>query len=134
MKKWTIWLLIPFILMGCTRIDREQPGRPRAVIRILASYDSNTVKLQRAYTDAEKMQAVLTYLRCLEPSGPIQQTPAPDQRPQAHIRLYYSDDSVKDYFQLGDQYLQIDDGPWQNIPPDRGREFPILLGLMESDP
>jgi len=133
LKKWTILLLTALLLAGCTRVDQTQPGRPRVVTRIQASYNSGTVKLQRTYTDAEKMQAVLTYLRCLDVSGPAESPPADDEMPLGHVRLYYSDNTYKDYFQRSDRYLQINGGPWQNIPLDRGREFPILLGLMESD-
>lgn len=133
MKKWTILLLTVLLLAGCTRIDQTQPDRPRVVTRIQASYHSDTIKLQRTYTDAEKMQAVLTYLRCLDVSGPAESPPADGEMPQGHVRLYYSDDTYKDYYQRSDRYLQINGGPWQNISLDRGREFPILLGLMESD-
>lgn len=133
MKKWFLLLLTSLLLLGCSNIDREEPGRPRVVTRIQASYDSSTMSLRRDYTDAEKMQAVLTYLRCLGPYG----SAAPDTEtaadPRVHIRLHYSDNTVKDYVQLSDQYLQIDGGAWQQIPVDRAQEFPVLLGLMESD-
>lgn len=134
MKKWILLLPALLTLWGCCNINTEQPGRPVVVTRIQASYHSSAISLQRNYTDEEKMLALLTYLRCLEPYGIAQPDPAADPGPRAHIRLYYSDGTFKDYIQQADLYLQVNGGPWQNIPGERAREFPLLLGLMESDP
>lgn len=132
-KTVTLMLITLFLLSGCSRIDQQTPGKPKVVTKITADYFSGSVTLQRAYTDAEKMQAVLTYLRCLRPFGAAETDPETADGSRVHITLYYSDNTTKIYQQRADQYLRVDNGVWQNILPERGRELALLLGLMESD-
>ena len=134
MKKMMIMLLtVAALLCGCTQIDKETPGKPRVVERITASYHSDAIELRREYTDDKKMQAVLTYLRTLNPYGTVTEESEAAEYHDARITLHYSDSTTKIYRIYANQYLQINGDQWQNIKEDRGRELPLLLGFMESD-
>ena len=134
MKKIFVMLLMTaVILCGCTQIDAQKPGRPRVVERITASYRSSAVLLEREYTDGEKLDAVLTYLRRLDPNDIIDDNAGETEKSDARIILHYSDSTTKEYRIYGNQYLQINDGKWQSIKAERGQELPLLLGMMESD-
>lgn len=134
MKKMMILLLLLLpLLYGCSNIDQQMPGRPKVVTKVTADYVSGSITLRREYTDSEKMQAVLTYLRCLRPFGTVESDPETAEGSQVRITLLFSDDTTKTYDQRADQYLRVDQGSWQNIPPEQGRELALLLGLMESD-
>ncbi len=134
MKKWTIlMMLLAILLTGCTRLDQQTPGTPRVVTGIEASFDGENLRLHRIYSDSEKLQGVLTYLRCLDLHGtPDPEEPIP-QTNSARIVITFSDGSTKVYEQQADQFLRQDGGPWQRIDPDQAREFALLLKLMESD-
>ena len=133
-KKWIIALLtLALFCCGCSRIDQETPGRPRLVEKITASYHGTAMELARSYTDQEKMEAVLLYLRHLAPYGPATEETDPLEDSGGHIVLHYSDGTTRVYELYASRYLRIDDGPWQNIKTERGQELPLLLGMMESD-
>ena len=134
MKKTVlIVILAAAVLMGCSLTRGPVQTQPRTVTQITADYRSGVIELHRQYTDADKMRAVLNYLRCLTPSGIPDEDPTSVAGSVVQIVLTYSDGSTKTYRQRADQYLQIEDGAWQSIPSEKGREFPLLLGLMESD-
>ena len=134
MRKRIIILLIAAILLcGCSRIDQETPGRPRLVEKITATYRSTAVELVRSYTDQEKMEAVLIYLRRLAPYGSATEETDPLEPSDGRITLHYSDGTDRVYELYAGRYLRIDNGQWQNIKTERGQELPLLLGMMESD-
>lgn len=132
MKRTAAALIILCVLLsGCGHTARD-PMQPRTVTAITADYSSGTISLRRQYTDQEKLRSVLNYLRCLSATSASDLSPE-QETSVARIVLTYSDGSTKTYDQWGDQYLRIDGGPWLRIPADKGQEFPLLLGLMESD-
>ena len=134
MHRLAVWILLfTLCLSGCTRLERPTEGSPRVVTRIEASFDSGTLTLHRQYSDSEKLRSVLTYIRCLKTYG----KPDPDEVITAGNRgtilIFFSDGSTKTYEQRGDQFLRQDGGSWQYIYPEQAQEFPLLLGMMESD-
>ena len=131
MKKVTaVIMLLTMLLTGCRQTAQ---ARPRLVTGITADYSSGTIRLHRQYTNEEKMRSVLTYLRCLDPYGVAYEAAEQAGGSRVQIVLTYSDGSTKTYEQRADQYLRIGDSVWRNISAEKGRELPLLLGLMESD-
>ena len=131
MKKIMI-LLLCVLLGGCRAAAPSQPEQMKVVTRITAQYNSGAVRLQRSYTDEEKLRSILNYLRGLSPYGSGEEEPA-GQAGQAEVTLYFSDGSSKVYEQYGVGFLRLDGGKWQRINPERGQELPLILGLLESD-
>ncbi len=126
---WTI--LLCAVLSGCVGREISTQNQPRVVTHITAEYNSGTIRLQRNYTNSDKMRSVLNYFRMLSPYGTAQQLPLEGNRVQ--ITVHFSDGSSKLYEQFADTYLRQDGGTWQYIDPQAGQQLPLLLGLMESD-
>ena len=133
MKKIGIILLALLLMTGCTRIDEQIAGRPRVVTGIDASYDSGAIRLNRQYSDSEKLRAVLMYFRCLEVYGTVAPEVSIPQISSIRVTLTYSDGTAKTYDQRDGQYLRQDDGPWHYINQEQAQDLPILLGFLESD-
>lgn len=134
MRRLAILLLVvASLLPGCGHWARPGASRPRVVTGIEASFDSGSIQLHRQYSDSEKMRSVLDYLRCLKTYGKPEPEVVIPQISSAKIVISFSDGSTKTYEQRGDQFLRQDGGPWQYIDPEQAQEFPLLLGMMESD-
>ena len=134
MKRMALLILsVAMLLWGCTQIDRETAGRPKVVVSVTARYDSGEIRLERKYTQDEKMQAVLLYFRCLKVYAPLPSHPEETAGSNAQIRIDFSDGSSKVYRQFADQYLQVDGGQWHYIDPEQGQELGLLLGMLSGD-
>ena len=131
MKKIMMILLICMILCGCTNQETPAQSQPKVVIQITAQYSSGVIRLQRSYTDSEKMRSVLNYFRCLSPYGSVEDPQSTES--DIVVTVYFSDGSNKTYEQRDNTYLRQNDGSWQYIDPEKGQELALILGLMESD-
>ncbi len=131
----TAGLLLVFLFCGgCSRrVTIPQSTAHRVVTEVHVFYQNGPIRAQRHYVSSEKMQAVLNYLRLLNPYGIL--TPAPEDLSGSDfdIVLTYSDGSEKHYRQYADLYLQEGDGQWQQIDPKKAAELSRLLCQMESD-
>ena len=125
-------LVITTIFSGCQQVDPNAPTSPRLVVEVRAEYEGENIRLQRRYTDDEKVRAILDYIRSLDPYGSVEESNIV-VTDRAWIELTYSDGTTKRYHQFGAQYLRCGNGKWQNITKERGMELPVLLGMMESD-
>ena len=132
-KTAALILLLALVLCGCSNINEETTGQPRLVTGISAVYQKGAVRLQRQYSNNEKVRTVLNYLRLLKTYGPPETEPNSQDGSQIQITVTFSDGSQKVYDQWADQYLRSDNGPWELINPDKGQELYLLLGMMESD-
>ena len=114
MKKVVIFLL-SLSLWGCAKED--VPIRPmcRVVtqVKVAATVDGHTT--ENTYTDAERMESVLCYLRLLQKGNRTDIDPDSFRSDSFEITLFYSDGQQTTYRQLHTELLQIDDGPWQRI-------------------
>jgi len=132
-KVFAVLVMVSMLLNGCARQGENSGSQPKLVTRITAVFDSGTIRLERSYTDSDKMRSVLTYLRCLKTYGTAQPQPGTAGDEHATITLHYSDGTTKIYDQQGSQYLRVSGGDWKAIKPEQAQELPLLLGLMESD-
>lgn len=134
MKRWLLIILTVFLLCtGCAESNRRKESRPcRVVTEILVTLPEQGTTLRR-YTEQDKMNHVLRYLRLLRLSTRMD---APDSDAQGRayqITLYFSDGAHAQYLQKGDSHISIGQGPWKRIDPDMGSELPLLLAAIPSD-
>ncbi len=106
----------------------------RVVSQIHVQYQNSNLHQRWHFRSDEKMEAVLTYLRLLDPYGTPKEDPEDVAGSDIYIALVYSDGSSKIYHQRADRYLQIGDGPWKCIDPDTALQLCALLGILTSDP
>lgn len=106
---------------------REEAPRP-----VVTRVEVNGGLLRREYTQPEKMELVLHYLR----DAPERPMPYGIETP-GEIRwdfaLTLSDGSRRYYRQAGDGFLQKEGANWKTIDPQKALFLERLLGKVPSD-
>ena len=124
-----LMLTLCVLLCGCSH---RQP-QSRLVTGIHVQAQQQQVILDRTYTDPEKMEAVLYYLRALEQRQPVSNDPERYAGRQDRIELTYSDGTTRQIFQRCDQFLSEDLGPWQTVDRKKAAFLYPLLKSIPSD-
>ncbi len=129
MKRIVIIVLFGFLMGGCTVPQKESAYR--VVTGVQVHYQRRDETIIRTYTKPASIQSILTYLRILEPFGPV--NPEGSYDTNCRIVLQYSQGPDSIYYQQGQRYLQRDNGDWENIDGSHaGLLYPLLL-LLPSD-
>lgn len=128
MKRMIILIILAFFLGGCART--QTPPTYRVVTRVEVAYQQQDNTIQRIYHKPGSMQSILTYLRILQPFGPV--NPEGEQDSSCQITLHYSTGPDSVYIQQG-QYLQKDGGDWESVDSTRASLLYPLLLLLPSD-
>ena len=127
MKK--IWIIaLCLLLTGCT-----MPPLPKSKFVTGMEVKSNDPTLCRMYTEPQKMETVLYYLRSMDNRKPAQSDPERYSGRSYHIKLYYSDGSNSHIFQRADRFISEDFRPWEELERRYGAFLEPLLRNMESD-
>lgn len=119
-------LLLPFLLTGCKKATHTPPSLVTQVTVTGIIQDS---PVQADYSDPQKMEVILFYLRGLESLG------RPDRDPERilgdHVRITVtlSDGSCHIYHQRANRFLSRDSQPWQRIDPQKAH---LLAPLLKS--
>ncbi|MBO5891269.1 MAG: hypothetical protein J6Q30_00945 [Oscillospiraceae bacterium] len=124
-------LSILLLLSGCA--GKDSPSSFPLVTEITVHYENGPVHGQLSYTEDEKMQLILTYLRLLKPYGQPPENPETADGPLFEILLHYSDGGSNIYQQKADRYLKSGEEPWLCIPTQKAMELSVLLGYLEED-
>ena len=126
------WILsFFFLLSGCAQ--KEAASSFPLVTEISVHYENGPVQGQLSYTDDEKMQLILTYLRLLRPYGQPTEDPETAEGTLFEISLHYADGGTSVYRQKADRYLKSGEKPWLCISPQKATELSLLLGYLEED-
>lgn len=134
MRRCAVLLIIIFVFSGCTYYappGENHPVRVVTCIDVVTTQDGELLEFR--YTESEKMEAVLSYLRSLEPDQFTPITADTFRTDTYEIRLTLSDGSQTVYHQIYDEYLQEDQGPWRSIDTAQGGTLLQLLINMPSD-
>lgn len=121
------------VFTGCAPTPAESTAY-RVVSQIHIQYQNSGLHQRWHFNSDEKMEAVLIYLRILDPYGTPQEDPDNAVGSDIVITLVFSDGSSKIYHQRAERYLQIDDSPWKCIDPRTALQLSALLGVLTSDP
>ena len=135
LRKTGILIMIIFLLTntGCSLHDSKQTKPYRVVTQIDVVYHKKTIVSEGSFTDPEKMQKILYYLRRISPYGKPMDDPELVEGSDFYITLRYSDNTQKVYQQRDDRFMRINDGPWKRIDPQRALMLSRILGTMDSD-
>ena len=123
-------LMLCLLLTGC---NMPQTQKSRLVTEMSVQVQQEDGALFRHYTDPQKMETVLCYLRALP--GRTHSCPDPERYagPQYRIQLHYSDGSTGYIFQHADRFLSRDFHPWQEVDSGHAAFLLPLLQSMEND-
>lgn len=134
--KKIFWILMGgMLLCGCSaNAQGPEPTPPLCVVtQVDVTCRSPGDILERHYTQPQKMEAVLNYLRLLEYRGQADCDPEQLIGNAYKIMVQLSDGCSHCYYQRADQYLSRDRKPWERIDPDQARQLYLLLVELPGD-
>ena len=132
MRRYIFVLLLFVFLSGCGK-SAPKMDSPSVVTGIEVAVIREDRSETFHYYQDEKMQAVLSYLRSLNASGYAPIDPDSFRTDAYRFCLTMADGSERVYYQLYDEYLQRDGGPWLCIDEAKASSLPQLLKLIPSD-
>ena len=128
-EKLLALLLIATMLTGCGRQQELAVVVER--VDVICAYSGKT--LLRTYSQSPKMTVLLSYLQWLAPKHRADCDPEKLTGDVYRITLFMSDGEKAVYRQKTNGYLQKNEGPWECIDPEKGKQLQLLLEAMESD-
>ncbi len=145
-KLLKLLLLLILIISSCSACSAKTTLRTNALCRYVVQADitcrDNGQVLHRKYTNDEKIEVILLYLRTLEKRGKVTESyevnfekilENSEVKTEYEILLTFSDSNQKIYQQKGDKYLSVDNGYWENIMPKQGHRLSKIFKLLPSD-
>ena len=131
-----VFIAVIALLCGCSRSMEMEETRPpfRVVERIEITFQNGPLTFQRSYKSSEKMQKILDYLLLIDPYGTPPIDPEQVGTTEFQILLLYTDGSQKIYRQRGQRYLQVQNGDWKYIDPEKAEHLSQILSQTPSDP
>lgn len=127
------FLFLSIILFhGCCN-DKATGPVGRVVVKIKVNYENGPLKAYREYTAADKMQYILNYLRYIDPYGTPNENPETISGNEYRIALVYPNGQEKIYRQKSDRFMQMHDGSWKKINPQKAQKLAEILGYFQSD-
>lgn len=127
-----IWVLAVLLVLSGS-IPKE-PIRPlRVVTQVRIDGYHGQQQVCRCYTQPEKIEAVLNYLRMQENKGMAQIDPERIVGDAYTVDVCLSDGQHHIYYQRADRYLSRDYHPWQRIDEEQAQIFYELLQENSSD-
>ncbi len=126
--------LMPIVLcLLFTGCSIPQTPKSKLVTEMSVEVRKDHETLRRRYTDPQKLETVLSYLRALEGHDHSCTDPERYAGPQYRIKLRYSDGSTSYVFQHADRFLSRDFHPWQEVDSDHAAFLLPLLKNMQGD-
>ncbi len=125
-----VFSLLTVALAGC-RLQKDTV--PRTVVRVSVTASHNSEIFYREYTEYGEMEAVLNYLRLLDPTVPSPYAADTFRSDAYEIIVHYSDGDATTYHQIYHDYLKTNDGRWLKINAVRGEKLLSLLQSMPGD-
>ena len=135
MKKLIIilFLLVFFLFGGCG----FAPENHRVPSRIVSSVDVHCQRssgaISRHYEKPEKVEAVLHYVRMLEPNGPTKLTEDDLKNDFYRITVHLQDGGTRTHRQRGDTFAALHRRYWGRIDRSVGLRLGHILTLLPSD-
>ena len=121
------------IMSGCSRNNPPAPPLCRVVTQVDIFCQQKNMMLRRHYTQPQKMESVLLYLRLLKPLGKPETDPDNVEREVYEISVHFSDGEKRVYRQKAHRYLSVDNKPWETIAPEQASELYKLMQHYPSD-
>ena len=135
MKKFRIILFL--LILACPGC-RLKPGKLIVPSRIVTAVDIYCQKpggsLHRHYEDPGKVEAVLHYVRQLNPNGPVSIPEEAKNEDLYEIVIHLDDGGLRTHRQLSDSYAALYRRYWGRISPSMGLRLGHLIALLPSDP
>lgn len=117
-KGWKILVfLFVFLLAGCAKREQKPPA---VVTKVNVIYNHAGFDIMRSYTDTEKIEEILEYLRLQKTVGRAEMDPERLFGDVFRIEVLLSDGQRRVYRQYANRYISKDNRPWRKIKPGYG--------------
>lgn len=133
LKLGFLFCFVGVIMSGCGNIDAPPTPLTRVVTRVDISCRREHMLIQRHYTDMEKMESVLLYLRLLKPMGKPGTDPDRIHKDVYEITVHLSDGNKRIYRQKAHRYFSANARPWKMIDPEQAAGLYTLMRKLPSD-
>ncbi len=133
LKMFFIIFVSGIIMSGCSRNNPPVFPLCRVVTQVDISCQKENMVLNRHYTQSEKMESVLLYLRLIKPLGKPENDPDTVEREIYRITVHFSDGEKRIYRQKAHRYLSVDGKPWKTIDPEQAAQLYALMQHYPSD-
>lgn len=136
MKKILIFLFLSILFALISACGNAVPAS-RVPDRVVTGIDvycqKPTCVVTRRYTQPEKVQTVLTYLRLLRPIGPMLLPPEARQGDLYEIVVHLQDGGYRIHRQYSAQYVEKSSSFLGTVDPTLGSKLPFLIALLPGD-
>ena len=122
-----------FIISGFTSADTKPAPLCQVVTQVDISCRKEHMLISRHYTDMKKMEAVLLYLRLLDPQWQPGSSTTPLNKDVYAITVHLSDGRQRVYRQKAHRYFSRDSGSWKIIDPEKASRLYALMRHLPSD-
>lgn len=123
-----------FFITACSKNSAPKTPLCRVVTQVDIQGQEKDVQIRRHYTDNEKIQWVLIYLRTLNLSVKPQSPAENHTGSNYEISLKFSDGNQKIFHQTAHRYYRQQSRPWHGIDPAQAAGLYKLLSALPSDP
>ena len=135
MKKLMIILFlgIALSLPGCDNSSRDHvaPSRIASSVDIFCKRPSGIIR--RHYEKPEKIEAVLHYVRMLDPNGPVEISDDVIREDYYEIVVHVYDGGARTHRQHGNTYAALHRRYWGKIQQSVGLRLGHIMALLPSD-
>lgn len=130
-----LFLLILFTALSISGCGKQYTPVPlcRVVTGVDISCRHEDALIRRHYTDTEKMEAVLNYLRLVGKGSIPKLDPESLDAEVFEITLQLSDGCQKQYRQTAHRYFYRQQGGWQTMEPSHSAKLYTLMRQLPSD-
>lgn len=132
-KFFILFCFSAIILSGCNRHDTSAQPLSRVVTQVDIICRREHMLIQRHYTDTQKIESVLLYLRLLKPLGRPETDPDTVDRDIFEITVHLSDGNKRIYRQKAHRYFSKESRPWEIIDPKQAYWLYDLMARLPSD-
>ena len=134
-KYFLFWICLLFMFSGCHQAETAKPTRPLCtyITQIDVFYQQSGQKMHLQFTEDEKIEPILHYLRLLKYYGDAETAPGLSDTVEYKLLLTASDGTQRLYRQKGDAYLSWDDAAWQALDPQQAQLLAPLLRLLSAE-
>lgn len=132
-KKFSLFVMLCVAVTAMCGCQNKSRPLCRVVTQVDITCDHEGIPIHRHYTETEKMEAVLLYLRLLRPGGQPVTDPDTVNADIYEITVSLSDGQQRVYRQKDHRYFREALSGWQNIAPDRASRLYTLMRHYQSD-
>ena len=121
-----------FMITGCGSKNTNK-NSSTLVTKIDIVYSQHDTTDTRIYTNPEKMEVILLYLRLLRPTGTPQADPEQFQDDVFKITLHFADGHERIYRQRANRFLSAGEKAWYTVNPDHAQVLRSIFQDMPAD-